>query len=347
MPNNVLERETKTKERYLKDLERRSFNTAKGHKTSINSFESYLAETKADLKKPLNTLSGFVEWLEIGGKSAVTINGYVNKVKKYLRLCYGIKLDSDDFKDFVALPQVIDEELDPLSKDEFKLIIESARNPRRKALYWFIASTGCRIAEAVQVRKHMIDFSVSPALVTLPAKITKGKKRTRYQYLTRENTPLIRSVCNKLNDNDLVFTKSEKLVNALSNEQHSLQNLLESMGMNEKYEHNGHLKKSFHSMRAFVSSQIYNSSRDSEYSHAYLGHDTYLNQYLRKSDKERAEMFNEVESALTIFSEITARNDLGMKKELNEIKSKMEKYKVLDNILDNLDQPKLEALLKQ
>ena len=33
--------------------------------------------------------------------------------------------------------------------------------------------------------------------------------------------------------------------------------------------------------------------------------------------------------------------------ELKEIKEKLEKYKVLDDILDNLDQPKLEALLKK
>jgi len=34
-------------------------------------------------------------------------------------------------------------------------------------------------------------------------------------------------------------------------------------------------------------------------------------------------------------------------KELKEIKGKMEKYKVLDDILENLDQPKLEALLRK
>jgi len=32
--------------------------------------------------------------------------------------------------------------------------------------------------------------------------------------------------------------------------------------------------------------------------------------------------------------------------ELNEIKTKMEKYKALDEILDKLEQPKLEELLQ-
>jgi len=114
----------------------------------------------------------------------------------------------------------------------------------------------------------------------------------------------------------LIFTDSNILVNALSNEQHSLANLLENIGLNEKYEHNGHLKKSFHAMRAFVSSQIYQKTRDSEYSHAYLGHDTYLNQYLRKSPEERAKMFSESESALTIFNQISqpSNNDEKLEK---------------------------------
>ena len=150
----------------------------------------------------------------------------------------------------------------------------------------------------------MINFEKSPPLVTLPAKITKGKKRTRYQYLTKESTPLIRKICRNLQDGDLVFTDSKILINALSNEQHSLANLLQNIGMNDRYVHNGHLKKSFHSMRAFVSSQIYNSTRDSEFAHAYLGHDTYLNQYLRKTDEERNAMFGEIEPSLTIFNTI-------------------------------------------
>jgi len=121
-----------------------------------------------------------------------------------------------------------------------------------------------------------------------------------------------------------------------------------SIGLNEKYEHNGHLKKSFHSMRAFVSSQIYDETRDSEYAHAYIGHSAYLKQYLRKSPEKRAEMFLEVEPALMVFKEYTQSNDKQQnEKELKEIKEKLEKYKVLDDILDNLDQPKLEALLRK
>jgi len=177
--------ETKTREQYLKDLARRSENTAKGHKTVINSFEEFEKTQTPDLKKPLAVISDFIEWLEAGDKSAVTINGYVIKVKKYLRLVRGIKVDSDDFKDYVTMPQVIDEELEPMTKEEYKLIIENARTPRRRALYWFIGSTGVRIAEALQIRKSMINFDKVPAVVTLPAKITKGKNVQEFNISVR------------------------------------------------------------------------------------------------------------------------------------------------------------------
>lgn len=349
------DRELLTKDLYIAKLARRSRVTARAHETAINSFNDYLKKEKISSqeikKKPLKILGGFVEHLEQYDKKARSINSYLNRLKRYFRLCFGIKLDSDDFKDFVALPQIIEEELEPLTKDELKLILQNISNPRRKALVWFISSTAVRIGEALQVRVKDIDFTVNPVLVTLPVKITKGKKRTRYQYLTRENTPLIRLICTDLEDDDRVFTSAKSLDDANTLEHIALNRVLEKIKLNSKYEHNGRYKKSFHSMRAFTSSQIYNQTRDSEYAHAYLGHGTYLNQYLRKSDTERAKMFTEIEPALMVFEEYIASNDQEIQKqyekELKEIKEKLEKYKVLDDLLDNLDQPKLEALLKK
>jgi len=347
------ERELLTKDLYLAKLARRSRVTARAHETAINSFEKYLEKNPSHdvKKKPLKILGGFVEYLEQQDKKARSINSYLNRLKRYFRLCFGIKLDSDDFKDFVALPQIIEEPLEPLTKDELKLILQNISNPRRKALVWFISSTGCRIGEALQVRVKDIDFTVNPVLVTLPVKITKGKKRTRYQYLTSENTPLIRAICSDLNEDDRVFTSAKSLDDANTLEHIALNRVLEKIKLNSKYEHNGRYKKSFHSMRAFVSSQIYNHTRDSEYAHAYIGHGTYLVQYLRKSDAERTKMFLEVEPALMVFEEYIGKNDKQIKKqyekELEEIKQQLENYKALDDILANLSQPKLEALLRK
>ncbi len=77
----------RTKDEYLRDLTRRSYNTFKGHKTAINAFEEHYTNCQMKLnEQPLRVINGFVEWLEISDKSAVTINGYILKIKRFLRL---------------------------------------------------------------------------------------------------------------------------------------------------------------------------------------------------------------------------------------------------------------------
>ena len=62
-------------------------------------------------------------------------------------------------------------------------------------------------------------------------------------------------------------------------------------------------------------------------------------------------MFLEVESALMVFEESISKKEKQIQKqyekELEDIKEQLENYKVLDDVLSNLSQPKLEALLKK
>lgn len=319
------ERELLSKQQYFAKIDRQSTLSARNHKTTVKSFEGFFVECTMLIKEqPLKILADFTDYLVKQNLHPRTISGYVNRVRKYFRLCFGIKLDDDDFKDFLSLPKILEQPLTPISKSEIRLIIENTNKPRRKALIWFIVSTGARISEALQVKVKNIDFDQSPALVTLPIEITKGKKATRFQYLTRECTPLIRTLCNGMNPDQCIFTDARDVYSANVFEHSSLNTVLKNLKLDEKYEHNGRLKKSFHSMRAFTFSQIYNNTRDSEYAHAYLGHDTYLKQYLRKTPKERTKMFEEIEPALMIFGETMVNNDQEIKeqyeKELNGIK---------------------------
>jgi len=129
-----MDRELFTKEQYLIRLKRRSPNTERGHRNTITRFEGFMENCTLDIQKePLKILGDFVEYLEKNGLQARTINTYLNQIKKYFRLCYGIKLDSDDFKDFVGLPQILKHTLEPMTKEELRLILQSTRTIRRKA----------------------------------------------------------------------------------------------------------------------------------------------------------------------------------------------------------------------
>jgi len=315
----MIERELLTEEEFYKKIERKSHLSARNHKTAVKQFQEYFLTI--DLKineQPLRILGGFTDYLVNKKLHPRTINGYVHRVKKYFRICHGVKLDSDDFKDFVSLPKILEQPLEAISKSDLRLIIDNTNKPRRKGLLFFIISTGCRISEALQIKVKDIDFSSTPSMVTFPIEITKGQRATRYQYLTKECTPLISTICNSLKENDRVFTNARDVYSANVFEHAALNTVLKNLNLDQKYKHNGRLKKSFHSIRAFTSSQIYNQTRDSEYAHAYLGHETYLNQYLRKSEEQRAFMFTEIEQSLTIFQKIQQNKE-------SEYLKKMEK----------------------
>ena len=198
-----MNREVLSKKVYLSNLKRRSVNTYYSHNTAINSFDRFLKYTGSNLEELLNTLNSFVEWLETQGKSPASIINYTHNIKKYLRVCHGIKIDLDDFKDFVGLPQAVEQELEPLSKDETRKILEHPiRNKRRKALYWFILSTGCRISEAIQIRTKNIDFEKDPVKVTLPANIVNGKREEENNSLQEKPHQLSEHyvrICNQMN----------------------------------------------------------------------------------------------------------------------------------------------------
>ncbi len=66
---------------------------------------------------------------------------------------------------------------------------------------------------------------------------------------------------------------------------------------------------------------------------------------MRLTKERQIELFRQAEPYLSLYDTSPIPTDKSS--ELKEIKEKLEKYKVLDDILDKLDQPKLEALLRK
>ena len=74
-------------------------------------------------------------------KSFKTTTLYFSFVKSYLRICHGIKLSTDDIKDYVTFPKQRRDPRIPISLKQLKQIMNNA-NPRRKALYYILISSG-------------------------------------------------------------------------------------------------------------------------------------------------------------------------------------------------------------
>jgi len=325
-----------------------------------------------DLKKDLDVtndpglalkfLQDYIDWLDVDHpdvlikwnphqkqgrplkkKTPLAIRNYVSRVRKFIKMCGGIRIDDGDYGDYLTFPaDDNDEEAEPLQKAELRLIIDSATTPKRKAMYMFMKDTRARILETMRVKKKYIDLSTNPVTVTLPKSIVKGKKMKRVLYLTRETTPGIRQLLKDLDDEDLVFATNSNDMLARDNEEHVWNRLMKNLKFNEKYE-NGFLKKNLHSIGAFCITQIKEATKDADYAHGYGGHTQYLHQYIRLTDERKIELFRQAEPYLSIFEYRVVVDD---NERMKAIEEKLEKYQMLDKLIENIEQPKLEKLLQ-
>ena len=280
-------------------------------------------------------------------KNYEVIRSYIGIIKRYVKLCHGIKIDNDDFLEWLTIPvdDQEDDEPEPLLKEELKLILDNIQDPRRKSLFMVIKDTRLRIIEAMRVKKKYFDLTMDPVALKIPRSIQKNKRtsKTRTAYLCRETVPGLSQLLKKLNDEDLVFTDNPNDISARNNEERLWKNRVKKLGFTEK-KPSGHLKKNIHSIGSFTITALKEATKDPDYAHGYAGHTRYLQQYIRLSEERQIQLFRQAESYLSIYEvspEVTDQSE-----RLKEIEEKLEKYQMLDRLIANIEQPKLEELLR-
>lgn len=277
-------------------------------------------------------------------KSKSSITSYLSFARRWMKLGGGIKFDDDDFRDYVTIPGVeYDEEAEPLTQKELRIIVDNTPNPTRKTLYMVKKDTGGRILEMVRLKKENFDMTKDPPTVTFPKHIVKGKTSRRVQYLTRETAPRVGILLKNKQPGDLVFStnpKNDRL--ARLNEVRAWNNLVQSLGFTAKYQNN-RLKKNIHSVRAFCITQCKEATKDADYAHAYGGHKRYLQQYIRLAEERKIQLFRECEPKLSIYeTSIVVDSSERMK----NLEDKLERFEMLDKILQSVKQPELEKLIE-
>lgn len=215
--------------------------------------ENILKELRGDMGDALyNFLQDFINYLEEVKLKPKTIASYFSTLRTYLR-SQGIKISSDDIKDLISLPIIVQELRVPLTKEHLKLLLDYSK-PERKALYLTLLSSGMRIGEAISLRKSDFDLSSDPLLITIPGKFTKTKQ-TRQTYVSSEARDALKRILEQKSDNDLVFAKSENLVASRLAEERTFDNLRKRCGLTEKYSDSNRHTITIHSMRAFFHTQ--------------------------------------------------------------------------------------------
>ena len=260
--------------------------------------EKLLEELRGDMGDALyNFLQDFIEYMEKKSLKPKTIASYFSTLRTYLR-SQGIKINTDDVKDLITLPQIIQELREPLTKKHLKLLLDYAK-PDRKALYLTLLSSGMRIGEALSLRKRDFDLTSDLIMITISGQYTKTKQ-TRQTYVSQEaKTALLRILENK-EESDLVFAKSENLLASRLTEERTFDNLRKRCGLTETYSDSNRHKFTIHSMRSFFHTQA-SIAHDEQYANALDGHQGYLMQYYRLSKEKRAELYRELEPHLLVY----------------------------------------------
>jgi hypothetical protein len=156
-----------------------------------------------------------------------------------------------------------------------------------------------RVGECLNLRKRDFDFTKDPVLVTIPAKFTKTKQ-ARQTYVSREAKEVLLRMVKLKADDDPVFIKKISPHMVVTQEK-LFSDLREKCGLTERYPDSQRFVTNIHSFRSYFHTKA-SKVHDDQYANAIDGHQSYLGQYYRLTDEERATMYKELEPSLLIYN---------------------------------------------
>jgi len=247
------------------------------------------------IKKLYLFLDNFAQWLsEYKPKkkselSPTTIGNYFFEIIQFLRY-NEISIDNNMLKQFVSLPKKLKELPQPIILDEINILVNNA-NEIRSAMYLTLVSSGIRLGEALQLRKQDFEMKSDPARVILPAKITKSKQ-ARYTFISKEAKLKLIPILERLEDDDLVFTKSNGVMRAELTEETYFTRLRKKVGLTEMESSGLKHKITLHKFRKFFAT-IADRKLGIQVSGALIGHNPYMKTYYEYEPSQLAKLYSE------------------------------------------------------
>ncbi|MGH9876198.1 MAG: tyrosine-type recombinase/integrase, partial [Nitrososphaerales archaeon] len=274
-----------------------------------------------------NVLTAYTGWLKHEQKKSDNRVRTLVKTFRQVLEFNDLEISQRTFALKVKLPRKITRVKTPVDIHEIRAVLQSAKDIKLRTFLMTIAATGVRPIEASSILHKHIDLKSNPPRITIRAEYTKMRVE-RYVYLTQELAKQISLYLDyKLRQrwqdngdgkqvkvvpinrpNDLLFAPyrrdaSQPTVNSIyirlliNTEQ-----LLDTIGKNERIG-NGEVRKfHFYSMRRFAKSTISDLGYG-DFSEWMLGHSG--SPYYEQSEKDRAEVWRKVEPYLT-FLDVSA-----------------------------------------
>jgi len=322
----------RTKETYLQKISSEPQGTQQNRIVTINNFERFVSEIyeektiesvieelkilkKTEEDKYFDALYDLLqEWINWNTEQRIessTQRTFFSYLRNYLYY-RGIKTDQQDIKENLKFGKKIDVERHPLSQEEYRMIIDAIRNPKRKALFLLLGSSGMRIGEAMQLKKKDLDLSQERIKVNIPAEITKTRKG-RSTYMSRETEKILKPFLDNYADDDFIFdfgSTTDKSMRS-ARESNNLRTVLKRLNLDDRYPSNNHGKITTHSFRAYFFT-LATRRHGENYAHRLTGHSGYLMQYDRMTEEEKLDMYIELEQDLMIYDQ--TKNELEIEK---------------------------------
>ena len=346
-------------ENYLDRIRLKAPGTVRNIENYLNRFDTYLQETynktngqvldeilamEKDQERTLfdilqdfvNDLSGRTNHLHNNTIRSGYVRHVIYGIKGYLRF-YGFKITSDDLKDSITLPKVVEEEREPLRREQLQLILNNQTGLRR-VLYLFMSSSGMRPSEALQIRKRDLELEKYPRImIRIPAKITKTKK-PRITFISKECEKELLPFLKKMKDDDFLFNPDKKTMEQVRlNESQIFGRLREKVGLIEKYESCIFRISLGGSLRSWFVTKC--NRIDYGFGHALAGHDQYMKRYDRLTLEDKVELYLKAEEILQVFDytdENKEKKIEALEKQLLILEKEQEESKGLRTDLDDL-----------
>jgi len=306
-----------------------SIKTVKTYKTALNHLEKFIATQYDQDESKLfygiknetidlyQFLREFIIYLDKAGIKPKGLRGYLSGVKGYLRH-QGIRINSDDFKQFVKIPKLVKTREIPLTKEMLLRVLHNS-NSKLQTSILVALSSGLRIGELVQLKLSDVDFTTNPTKLSIRGNATKTRQ-SRDTYITAEATKALKDYLsryfgwtesnNHLLQDTYIFgpttAKGRKsklpgfnVESAKLSLQKSLRTHVGSIPDLDVENENGYKAIHFHAFRKFFRTTVGNAvGRD--YAEALMGHGFYMDTYYQLPEDKKKQMYFDAEPHLTI-----------------------------------------------
>jgi len=270
---------------------------------------------------------------------------YASAVNAYLQY-HRFRVDVKSLK----FPKQLFEEKYPIVVEEVQKILKVA-SWTKQGYYLCLISTGARPREILALTKKDVEWTGDKYKALIPANLTK-KGLSRTVYFSKECNPYLNHIMKK--DDVYLFPHNENLRQAITNEGNVFREYCNKIGFTQKQETTGTGKITLYSFRRFFFTKALDHFKD-DIAHALTGHGAYLQVYQSRTEQQKKQLWDEVESEILVFDQSKKEQKirdleiaLNRNQKLEERMGESEKtIQELKNIVDNYNERDIKEYVRK